>query len=418
MITNVSKEIRNRVWWSLIATENKLGLMTGRPTCISVSMCSSPLPLPLEENDLQEQPATSLLNDPGLRDSHVNNAMASSYLRKTHFGKSSNERDIPSTLEWLHSLPVSAGLYFLYSCDLTMLMQELLDRVYAANAVHQPWRNLKDRIEEIQARVDMWLSSLPRGLDFTRTDDGDQASDEKIRLAFQYYSARIMLGRPCLCRPHKFDAKHSNEEQEFTQAMAVSTIESAVQMAHLIPDESDAGLTAEIRPWWCLLHYVMQTLTVIILELSFSSVHVPGEEGNLLQLAKKCIRWLAGTSKHSVASHRAWQLCDNALRRLAEPMGFDVSDLPSPPYGQGQHVNMDPLGFPAMEGHAAANDTPIPEFIMPDPVEGSYEPQPMPPAGPSAGLGANPPFSAGHGVGEGAFAHDPISESFVEFFFP
>lgn len=377
-------------------------------------MCSSPLPLPLEENGLEEQPATSLLNDPDLRDSHVNNAMASSYLRKTHFGKSSNERDIPSTLQWLHSLPVSAGLYFFYSCDLTMLMQELLDRVYAANAVHQPWRNLKDRIDEIQARVDLWLSSLPRGLDFTRMDDGDQVSDEKIRLAFQYYSARIMLGRPCLCRHDKYNSqKHSHEEQEFTQAMAVSTIESAVQMAHLISDGSKTGRSAEIRPWWCLLHYVMQTLTVIILELSFSSVHMPEEESNLLQLAKNCIQWLDGMSKHSVASHRAWQLCDSALRRLAEPMGFDLGDLSSSPHRPGQHVNMDPLGFPA-------NDNPIPEFIMADPVEGSYEPPSMPPAGPSAGSGTNPSFSTatGHGVAEGPFAHDPISETFVEFFFP
>jgi hypothetical protein len=303
-----------------------------------------------------------------------------------------------------------------------MLMQELLDRVYAANAVHQLWRNIRDRIGEIRARVDKWFSSLPYGLDFTRMDDGGQAADEKIRLAFQYYSARIMLGRPFLCRHDKYNSqKRFDEEQYFTQAMAVSTIKSAIQMAQLIPDEPNAGRSAEICPWWCLLHYVMQALTVIILELSFNSTHMPEEERNLLQLAKKCIRWLDRTSKHSVASHRAWQLCDSALRGLAEPMGFDVNDLPSPPYRQEQHVEMNSFGFSAMEGDAATvNDNPMQEFIMPDLVEGPYGPQSMLSAGSTAGSGANPPLStaAGDSVGKEPFDHDPISENFVDFFFP
>ncbi|KAJ5176126.1 uncharacterized protein N7482_002003 [Penicillium canariense] len=421
-ITNISKEIRNRVWWSLVAIENKLGLMTGRPTCISRRMCSSPLPLPFDENGLQEKTATSLLNDPDLRDHCVDNIMASSYLRKSPSGKASTERVIPTVHEWLHRLPVSSGLYFLYSCDLTMLMQELLDRVYAVNAVYQPWGTLKTRIHEIQVGLDMWLSSLPNSLDFTRMEVGDQGSDEKIRLAFQYYSARIMLGRPCLCRHDKFNIqKHSKEEQEFTQAMAVSTIQSAIQMALLIPDEPNGGRLAEIQPWWCLLHYVMQTTTVIILELSFNSFHMPEEKGTLLQLAKKCVRWLDRTSKHSFASHRAWQFCGSALCRLAQQMDLDVSDLSWHPYPQGQQENMDTCDLSGVNQYdAAVNDHPLQEFIVEDPAEGFNKPLAMLPSGPVDGLevGSLPSTAAGYGRGgEGPFAHDPISEDFVDFFF-
>ncbi|KAJ5128831.1 uncharacterized protein N7443_005945 [Penicillium atrosanguineum] len=405
-ITDVSKEIRNKVWWSLLATENKLGLMTGRPTCISVNMCSSPLPLPFEENDLQQEPAVSLLSDPEIRDSHVNNVMASSYLRKAPLGKPSSGLHPKTTNEWLHNLPVSTGLYFLYFCDLNMLMQELLDRVYTANAIHQAWKNIKDQIIEIRASVDLWLSSLPPGLDFTRMESGDQDPEEKIRLALPYYSARIMLGRPCLCR-HDRDSPQHNEDQVFTQAMAVSALKSAIQMAHLIPDDANTGRSNEFLPWWCLLHYVMQTLTVMILELSFGNIHLPQEKSNLLQLSKKCIRWLVRTSRHSVASHRAWQLCDSALRALAEPMGLDVSDLPSNPSPQ-QHVDIKSFGGPSMERHFYGNDSPKQDFIMQDPAEGGF----------TASPGNNLFSTTGSGFAQGHFTHDPLSENFLDFFFP
>lgn len=408
-ITDVSKEIRNKVWWSLLVTESKLGLMTGRPTCISVNMCSSPFPLPFEENELQQQPAMSLLNDPELRDSQVNNVMASSYLRSAPFGKSSDGPHTSTNSEWLQNLPISAGLYFLYSCDLNMLTQELLDRVYTANAVHQAWKTIKTQIDDIRGRIDAWLSSLPPGLDFTRIDAGDEAPDEKMRLALPYYSARILLGRPCLCRHEKDDPQRLNEDQLFTQTMAVSTIKSAIQMAHLIPDDSNASRSTEYLPWWCLIHYVMQALTVMILELSFNSVHLPEEKINLLQLSKKCIRWLDRTSRHSVASHRAWQLCDSALRRLAEPLNLDVSDLPSRPYLQ-RHVDINSFGVPSLERpFTTGNDSPKHDYITQDPLGGDF----------TTSSGTNPliPTTASAFTQE-HLAHDQLSDNILDLFFP
>jgi hypothetical protein len=40
--------------------------------------------------DICQQPGTSLLNNADIRDSHVDDVMASSYLRKSSFGKTSN----------------------------------------------------------------------------------------------------------------------------------------------------------------------------------------------------------------------------------------------------------------------------------------------------------------------------------------
>jgi len=144
------------------------------------------------------------------------------------------------------------------------MTQELLDRVYSLTSVHQHWSSVRTHIDELQARVDVWFSSLPPEVDFTRVQDGDQAHGEKMGLVFQYHSARIMLGRPCLCR-HNTSQRGSDEDQHFTHTMAVSALKSATQMANLIPDGPNTDRSHGARPWWCLLHYVMQAATVISL---------------------------------------------------------------------------------------------------------------------------------------------------------
>lgn len=395
--------------------ENKLGQMTGRPTCISVNMCSSPFPLPFEETQLQEPPATLLLNDPDLRKKRINTATASALLRETPFTNFGSEEDIQAARSWLHSLPVNVELYFLYSCDLTVLIQELLDRVYSVTSVHEHWSNVRNQIRELQARVDVWFSSLPPGLDFTCMQDGDQAQGEKMGLAFQYHSARIMLGRPCLCRHNKFQ-RGSDDEQHFTHTMAVSALESASQMANLIPDGPNTDWSHGARPWWCLLHYVMQAATVIILELSFGSIHLPEAENGLLHLAKKCVRWLHRTSERSVASHRAWQLCDSAFRRLAMPMGFDVSDLSSHSDPQGRNE-----GHARSDNHAQMCHRIIGEGSAAGSVGGLNASQPISLGSYSTTPGNHPPTPSkamGHEMDEEYSAYDPISEEFVWSMFP
>jgi hypothetical protein len=234
-------------------------------------------------------------------------------------------------------------------------------------------------------------------------------------LAFQYHSARIMLGRPCLCR-HNTSQRGSDEEKHFTHTMAVSALKSATQMANLIPDGPNTGRSHGAHPWWCLLHYVMQAATVMILELSFGSIHMPEAESSLLQLAKKCVRWLHRKSEHSVASHRAWQLCDSAFRRLAMPMGFNVSDLSSHSDRQGRHernaqpVNHSQMCHRTIDEGSATGSVGGPNAIQSIPL-GPYSITP-------GNYSPTPSNAVGHEMGEEYSAYDPISEQFACSIFP
>lgn len=231
--------------------------------------------------------------------------------------------------KWIKNLPVNYGLCYLYYCDLSVVVQEIVNKVYSVDCVMVPWAQIEARIGELKSRTEIWQSNLPTGLDFTRKEDnGPDILRCKLTLALHYYSARITLGRPCLCRR---DARQG-PKPSFSHEMAVLTLESARLMLGLIPDEPDALQLYQIAPWWCILHYLMQAATVLLLELSFGTVHMPEEEKNFISLSKKAIRWLFAMSEQSIASRRAWQLCDLSLRKLAQGMKYDVSDMPSYPY--------------------------------------------------------------------------------------
>ncbi|EPS31954.1 hypothetical protein PDE_06913 [Penicillium oxalicum 114-2] len=330
-VPGISKEIRNRVWWSLFSLENKLGMMTGRPTCVSVNMCSSPFPLPWEEVALPAPNASSLLTDPVLRDGRINATMASLYTPGTPMGQSGGVGDIRATRHWLRDQPVSSALCFLYSCDLTMITQEILDRVYAIRSAKRDWSYIQVILAELGGKIDIWFSTLPKTLDFLAFNIQDVYYNQKMQLALQYHGSKILLGRPCLCQ-HKSSSRGKRQVlNDFNKTMSLSALESAAQITHLIPDGQTLSSTHRHGPWWSLLHSVMQAVAIMILEISFGYVHMPEGERLLIPLTKKCIRWLHQTSENSVASRRAWQLCDNTLRQLANSMKFQVGDMLPPP---------------------------------------------------------------------------------------
>lgn len=306
--------------------------MTGRATCILDGVCTTPLPVPFEEDQLSEPSPAELLNNTNLRDERINNVMASAWVRHMPLnptgGKDATDKSHQRDNSWVKSLPFNYGLCHLYYCDLACISQEIVNKVYSVDCVVVPWAHIENRIGELRSRCDLWYSSLPPVLDFTRTsDDGPDVLRSKLALAFHYYSARITLGRPCLCRR---DAQHSSpsEKSTFSHDIAVLTLESALRMLDLIPDETNAIQLYDIAPWWCVLHYLMQAATVLLLELSFGCVHMPEEERNFIKMAKKAVRWLYAMSEQSIASRRAWQLCDLTLRRLSTGMKFDISDMP------------------------------------------------------------------------------------------
>lgn len=395
--------------------------MTGRATSISTNMYTTQLPLPFDEHHLSKPPATLFLENFDTREKRVDMAMTSPHIR---YPDRQQTEDALAGRSSLQSLPVNPSLYFLYYCDLTVVNQEILDHVYSTESATVSWDDIKGGISRLKATVDTWLSTLPPGLDFTSmNDENEKTFWAKTNLAFHYHSTRIMLGRPCLCRhtPHQADRlRRGLEDRGFSHDMAVMTLESAMNMLDLLPDEPNTAHLYQFCPWWCFLHYIMQTATVIILELSFRCVHMPDRESSLVQSAKKSVRWLYMMSTHCIASHRAWQLCESAVRRLVSNMGYDDSDTPQPNKQSnelsGDHI--DPA-LPAQRDRGVDSAQGLPYNSL------SHESHTADPSSNDADLtgylafGLLPATSTQeHTAGDANFPYDPISEEFIRYFFP
>lgn len=415
----VSKEIGCRIWWCLYTVEHTLGSMTGRATSISTNMYTTQLPLPFDEHHLSEPPARLFLDNFDIRERRVDMAMTSPHIR---YPDRKQTEDALAGRSWLRSLPVNPSLYFLYYCDLTVVNQEILDHVYSAESATVSWDDIKGGIGRLKATVDAWLSTLPPGLDFTSMkEENEKTYWAKINLAFHYHSTRIVLGRPCLCRhtPRQADRRRGSlDNRGFSHEMAVMTLESAMNMLDLLPDEPNTAHLYRFCPWWCFLHYIMQAATVIILELSFHCVHMPDRESSLVQSAKKSVRWLYMMSTHCIASHRAWQLCESAVRRLVPSMGYTDSGIPQPPK-QSNDLSGDHDGgvdaaqdLPHNNGQYQSSMLPHERYTVDHSnndtdLTGSLAP----------GL-LSTPSTEEQTPGDANFPYDPISEEFIRYFFP
>ncbi|KAJ9223174.1 transcriptional regulator family: Fungal Specific TF [Paecilomyces variotii] len=434
---NLSKEARYRVWWSLYSFEHLLGIMTGRVTCILDGVSTAPLPLPWEEEQLSNQIATEFLSNPQLREAKIGGAVASDLVRLMPLnppgGKTAEKQPKKRDAEWLQKLNPGSSLFYLYLVDLTVITQEIVNKVYTADAVKVPWSHIENRIGDLKARIDLWFSLLPEAMDFThKGDDSPEIVRWKLGLALQYYSARITLGRPCLCRR---DAQFSDKETgvSFSHRLSIVSLDAAARMLDLVPDVPDPIALYEISPWWSILHCFMQATTVLLLELSFGCVHIPGQEMDTLNSAKKAIRWLHAMSRNSIASKRAWRLCDGTLRRIATGMDYDVTDMPPSPVDEPEQP---PLGADNVAGTGIGGL--VPPSVVPTyadwtasmeqrPIVAS-EPLPQPtgldwqPLHPSLMGGQNVPgafyTTEAPVAGSIHFPYDPISGEFIRSFFP
>jgi hypothetical protein len=419
---NISKEARYRVWWSLYNFEHLLGVMTGRAPCIVESTGTSPLPIPYEEERFQEPGITEILDNPRLREERLR--MASGFARQaipnpTRFVEL--ERTMKQPLStWLQSVPPNSALFFLYYIDLAIIIQEIINKIYTADAILLPWSHIENRIRDFKYLIELWFNQLPEPFNFTNKHSGSpDFVRARLGLAFHYYSARITLGRPCLCH---HDAR-SSHQQSFSQKMAHFSFDAAARMLDLIPDDPQPLQLYELSPWWNILHYLMQATTILLLELSFGNIHVQHNEINTLALSKKCVLWLFAMSENSIASRRAWKLCDSCLRRIAVEMNFDVSDLPcsptEPPPRRQRPQSTAAVQLPVSQVVPLSNwSSGMETSTLLQQLQNEFTWQ-----NPSLGVTDFPPLAPGNPslptiIADSHFPYDPISSEFIRSFFP
>ena len=351
-LKNSLKEIRYRVWWALYSLEHRLCCMTGRVNCIMDEHCTTPLPIPLEEQLFETEAGADLLskenqqksrlpanNNAGSPGNTESNASSTSRSRSATKKEAASESQSPATaarnndLQWAENSKPSSALYFLQLVQLTRTTQDVFHKLYNPSAIEGTWSDIQATIKTMDDQLETWYRNLPPVFDFKRNHRDREMYEYRLSLGFAFYSSKMMTHRPCLCRLDRKIPNQSAKSLDFNRNSATQCVKSARDTMRLVPDEPNAVGLVKVGPWWSILHWVVQATTVLMLELSFRAHHMPEDAAPILESAKKGVRWLHALGEENVSARRAWALCDSMLRGAAAKVGQDVNDLTRVPPG-------------------------------------------------------------------------------------
>lgn len=311
------KEKRICVWWSLYCLDYLLCEITGRPTAIDRRFYSTPHPAPIDEADL--------VNPPGL-------ALLEAWNRIQGVSETTSSTDDKRNALDLGANTNSAS-HFRCHVQLAILSQKVLVSFYSAETVTKPWRCAQEEMLALREELDQWYRSLPTQYQFTHSTGNETFCRERTQLAFSYYSARILLNRPCLCRVAERIQQQGDWSKNADAARASECIMAAKSISDLLPDMAipDVVWIYTNGPWWCIVHHLMQAITVLMLGLALEPYHTTdsaiGQE-KMLQIAQKLICWLAlMASKGNESAISACKQAEVQFKGFAHFEKIDASNL-------------------------------------------------------------------------------------------
>lgn len=363
-LADFAKEIRYQVWWAIASIERSLIIMVGRPTCIASTDCSAPLPMPLEEemytSVIQSYDAAAVRQARRLSDDGVFDMSKSTSPSASSKASPWSQRDSPrptSSYSLLERTTISPndGLFFLYVTKLKSLDHDILTQLYRPSIVTQSWATLQAKMLRLQERLDRWRSGLPTAFDFTRNQTDQSYIRQRMYLGFMYYSSVIITKRPCLCQIEEKIPNESRKAKDIDRASAVECVFAAQALVGLLPDEIDLAKMYQVSPWWSMVHYLMQAVTALMLEISLNAVHCPDSTNALFSAAQKAIAWLQSMSADDLAAARAWRLSSEALARVAPRIGRRIDDRLTRAAQTGEDVSMQDLLMSPPNYDAAAS---------------------------------------------------------------
>ena len=302
----------------------------------------TPLPIPLEEEQFETHVGKKLL---AKQRQQGDRAPASNTQTPVTASTPSTDRSRSQTkvdsrspsmpegaqsggLEWAKDVQPNSSLYFLHMIQLTRLTQSIFHSLYNPSSIAGTWSDIQGKVKDLDERLEHWYRKLPPAFAFRRKQRERGSYEHRLNLGFSYYSAKMTVHRPCLCRLDRKIPGQSNKSLAFNRNSAAACVETAMEMLLLIPDEPNAVGLIRVSPWWNVLHWLVQATTVLMLEIAFRVHHMPEDAETILESCKKGIRWLHALAEDDTSAKRAWSMCNALFRDAAKKIGREVDDLP------------------------------------------------------------------------------------------
>jgi hypothetical protein len=343
-LSDMDKELRVRLWWSLYCLERLLDELTGRPSCISDRDISTPLPINVDESQfrrdypLYKKHIRQSINSPTIKGKtrlsalHIPTPITSSSVSIDPSMVSTSPTGSPIYSAYtfpMTRLPITSSTYFIYRTQLSILSHEILTQLYCAAPVKAKWSEVQDTIRDIDSRLLKWKASLPEEFDFSNlSTQTDVFTLHRTGLSMFYNSSHMTLFRPCLCR---FEGRIGNESERsktFDSNAAITCVESARIILASLPSTSEPAMVYAITEWWNVIHYIVEAGSILMLELAYRAEHLPSQAEEILADSKKAVLWLRAMSDQSIAARKSWEIFNSLLQTVAPKVGGETWSMP------------------------------------------------------------------------------------------
>ncbi|KAF9694971.1 hypothetical protein EKO04_007079 [Ascochyta lentis] len=305
-ITIARKESLVHAWWALYTLEASMGIIVGRPSLVAGDYYSTPLPLPVSTDQLLDEALVS---------------------RLTEQARGTGIYDNVSEPRSASSEPSNAGSFLKCMAHISMIAQRAMIGLYAAKVTTKSWKSVQGTIAGLYDELELWATNLPSGISFLQPENRASFIRERFILQTNYIRIKILITRPCLCRLDSRIPDQTKASNDFNQKMARACIGAAKLFTDILPDPTNTAYLYQIGPWWSMVHHVMQVLTVLLLEISYNTFHLPKDDKGLLPKIKTLVRWLRMLKVKDRVAGRAHEVAFGVLQGLASRTNSDISDL-------------------------------------------------------------------------------------------
>jgi hypothetical protein len=288
------KESLSQLWWSINSIESQVCALIGRPCIIPNDECTVPLPTAIPERRSRRSGPHQMRSLPRM-DSGVTTA-----------SDGSSSSDTANRGETVTIMPTS---FLQARIKITIIMQKTLSKLYRPRISTRLWEQTHKEITTLTSELDEWVTTvLPGGFSLVDSTQEQGVQHERMLLSFHYYSARLLISRPSLCRLERRVQGQSHASATFNQKTAEACIQAAQAVTGLFPDQPDWAFVCHQSPWWCIVHYMMQAIAVFLLEMSFQGPDTTYNGEKLSKSTEKLVKWLRFMSSRNAVAERAYNV--------------------------------------------------------------------------------------------------------------
>jgi hypothetical protein len=233
------KETQIRMWWSLRSAESLLGALTGRPGALSYEDSTVDMP------DASEQSQATF--------SHAESSSRSKVLRRKSHASTDDASSSATYSHAQHRLKQPRSFLDAH-LTIAVIIQNTTVSLYAPRCGTRAFDYIQGTIIERSTELAEWKDgALPMHDGKLINHFGSMRDFTSLRIA--YYSAKILIGRICVCRTERRMKGQTAPSAAFNQKTAELVVKAAQDMVDLLPDHPDPKTLYKATPWWSIVHH-------------------------------------------------------------------------------------------------------------------------------------------------------------------